>query len=57
MKFVAEFLFSRGILGEGAPGPDFVGVQFPDGSIYGDSKNIRLRFDTTYMQMAADDKL
>ena len=57
MKFVAEFLFSRGILGEGAPGPDFVGVQFPDGSVYGDSKNIRLRFDTTYMQMAADGKL
>jgi ABC-type proline/glycine betaine transport system permease subunit len=26
MKFVAEFLFDKGILGEGAPSPEFVGV-------------------------------
>ena len=57
MKFVAEFLFDKGILGEGAPGPDFVGVSFPDGSVYGDKNNVKLRFDTTYMQMAADGKL
>ena len=53
MKFVAEFLFDKGILGEGAPSPEFVGVAFPDGSVYGDSNNVKLRFDTAYMDMAA----
>lgn len=57
MKFVAEFLFDKGILGEGAPSPEFVGVEFPDGSVYGDAANVKLRFDTTYMQMAADGAL
>ena len=57
MKFVAEFLFDKGILGEGAPSPEFVGVSFPDGSVYGDKANVKLRFDTMFMQMAADGKL
>ncbi|UKV15374.1 putative urea ABC transporter substrate-binding protein [Thalassospiraceae bacterium SW-3-3] len=57
MKFVAEFLFDKGILGEGAPSPEFVGVSFPDGSIYGDSTNVKLKFDTTYMDMAAKGEL
>lgn len=57
MQFVAEFLFDKGILGEGAPSPEFVGVSFPDGSVYGDENNVRLRFDTTYMKMAADGAL
>jgi len=57
MQFVAEFLFDKGILGEGAPSPEFVGVAFPDGSVYGDEANVKLRFDTTYMQMAADGAL
>lgn len=56
-KFVAEFLFDKGILGEGAPSPEFVGIAFPDGSVYGDANNVKLRFDTTYMEMAADGKL
>ena len=57
MQFVAEFLFDKGILGEGAPSPEFVGVSFPDGSVYGDPNNVKLRFDTTYMKMAADGAL
>jgi len=57
MQFVAEFLFDKGILGEGAPTPEFVGVSFPDGSVYGDESNVKLRFETTYMQMAADGAL
>ncbi|MCY6379228.1 putative urea ABC transporter substrate-binding protein [Hoeflea prorocentri] len=56
-KFVAEFLFENGVLGEGAPSPEFVGVLFPDGSIYGDEANVKLRFDTTYMGMAASGDL
>ncbi|WP_422383323.1 putative urea ABC transporter substrate-binding protein [Roseibium album] len=57
MKFVAEFLYDKGILGEGAPSPEFVGVSFADGSVYGDKANVKLRFDPTYMQMAADGAL
>lgn len=57
MEFVAKFLFDHGILGEGAPSPEYVGVSFPDGSIYGDEANVKLKFDTTYMQMAADGSL
>ncbi|MFD1344042.1 putative urea ABC transporter substrate-binding protein [Litorisediminicola beolgyonensis] len=57
MVNVAEFLFDKGILGEGAPSADFVGVAYPDGSVTGDEANVRFRFDTTYMQMAADGAL
>ncbi|MEO1705124.1 MAG: putative urea ABC transporter substrate-binding protein [Pseudomonadota bacterium] len=57
MVSVAEFLFDKGILGEGAPSADFVGVAYPDGSITGDEGNVQFRFDTTYMQMAADGAL
>ncbi len=57
MTNVAEFLFDKGILGEGAPSADFVGVEYPDGTITGDANNVTFRFDTTYMQMAADGAL
>ncbi len=57
MVSVAEFLFDKGILGEGAPSADFVGVAYPDGSTTGDENNVMFRFDTTYMQMAADGSL
>ncbi|MEL6419760.1 MAG: putative urea ABC transporter substrate-binding protein [Pseudomonadota bacterium] len=57
MVNVAEFLFDKGILGEGAPSADFVGVEYPGGTITGDPNNVQFRFDTTYMQMAADGAL
>jgi NitT/TauT family transport system substrate-binding protein len=57
MTEVAEFLFEKGILGEGAPSADFVGVAYPDGSVSGNPDNVKFRFDTTYMQMAADGAL
>ncbi|MDW3183103.1 putative urea ABC transporter substrate-binding protein [Roseobacter sp.] len=57
MVSVAGFLFDKGILGEGAPSADFVGVAYPDGSTTGDVDNVQFRFDTTYMQMAADGSL
>ena len=47
----------HGLLGENAPNVDVVGIQYPDGSIQGDAKSVAFRFDTTYMQMAADGKL
>jgi NitT/TauT family transport system substrate-binding protein len=57
MVNVAEFLFDKRILGEGAPSADFVGAEYPDGSITGNPDNVQFRFDTTYMQMAADGAL
>ncbi len=57
MDFVRNFLFDKGILGEGAKSVDAVGISFPGGKTLGDAKNIKLRFDTTYMEMAAAGKL
>ena len=54
MKFVAQFLFDHGILGEGATSPDFVGMEFPGGKTLGDTDNVKLRFDPSYMAMAAE---
>ncbi|CAA0100970.1 Uncharacterised protein [Zhongshania aliphaticivorans] len=56
MKNVAEFSFAHGLLGEGAPDAGFIGIETPAG-VYGDSRNIKFRFDPSYMQMAADGKL
>jgi NitT/TauT family transport system substrate-binding protein len=57
MDSVRHFSFDHGLLGEGASDADFVGISFPDGKVLGDNGNIKLRFDTTYTQMAADGTL
>ena len=57
MQFIAKFLFDHGILGQGATGPDVVGVEFSGGKIVGDKSKVTLRFDPTYMEMAASGKL
>ena len=57
MKHVRDFLFAHGLLGEGAPSADIVGIAFPDGSILGDTANVQFRFDNSYMEMAAKGKL
>jgi NitT/TauT family transport system substrate-binding protein len=54
MTHVAAFLFDKGILGEGAPSPDYVGVAYPDGSTTGDPANVKFRYDVTCMKMAAE---
>lgn len=56
MQNVAEFSFQHGLLGEGAPDATFIGVETPAG-VYGNPKNIKLRFDPSYMQLAEDGKL
>jgi NitT/TauT family transport system substrate-binding protein len=57
MDYVRTFLFDHGILGVGAPDVDFVGIEFADGTVLGDPNNVKLRFDPTFMQMAADGAL
>ena len=57
MNFVRNFCFDQGLLGEGVRSVDAVGIQYPDGTIQGDANNVKLRFDVTYMKMAADGAL
>ncbi len=57
MEYVRTFSFDHGLYGEGAPDKNLVGIQFPDGSVIGDKKNIKLRFNASFMNMAADGKL
>ena len=56
MQQVAEFSFAHGLLGDSAPNAQMVGIETPSG-IYGDSQNVKLRFDPGFMQLAADGKL
>jgi NitT/TauT family transport system substrate-binding protein len=57
MNFVRKFCFEQGLLGEGVRSEDAVGVSYPDGTVQGSAKNVKMRFDTSYMQMAAEGKL
>lgn len=57
MRKVAQFSFEHGLLGEGAKDPSAVGMSFANGVTSGDTANLKLRFDPTYVQMAADAKL
>lgn len=56
MQYVAEFSFDHGLLGEGAPDAGFIGIETPTG-VFGNSNNIQLRFDPSYMEMAANGSL
>jgi NitT/TauT family transport system substrate-binding protein len=57
MDLVRSFSFDHGLLGEGVANKDVVGIAFPGGATLGNPKNIKLRFDSTYMKLAADGKL
>ncbi|MGA4322073.1 putative urea ABC transporter substrate-binding protein [Ectopseudomonas hydrolytica] len=57
MTKVANFSFEHGILGEGARSADAIGMTFAGDVTTGDSTNIKLRFDPSYIQMAVDGKL
>ena len=57
MDLVRTFSFEHGLLGEGAKTKDAVGIAFPGGKTLGDPKNIKMRYTSEFMQMAADGKL
>ena len=57
MTRVRDFSFAQGLFGQGARSADAVGMEFPGGKTLGDPKAITLRFDPTFMQLAADGKL
>jgi NitT/TauT family transport system substrate-binding protein len=57
MTRVRDFSFANGLFGQGATSADAVGMSFPGNKTLGDANNITLRFDETFMQMAADGEL
>jgi NitT/TauT family transport system substrate-binding protein len=57
MDLVRKFSFDHGLLGEGAKSVDAVGIEFPGGVTLGNKASLKMRFDPTYMQQAADGKL
>ncbi|MGV3769302.1 MAG: putative urea ABC transporter substrate-binding protein [Sphingobium phenoxybenzoativorans] len=57
MTRVRDFSYSKGLFGQGAKSADAVGMAFPGNKTLGDASHITLRFDASYMQMAADGKL
>src|SRR5215813_15106157 len=52
MDFVRNFCFKHGLLGENARSVDVVGISYPDGTIQGDRRNVRLRFDARFVDKA-----
>lgn len=56
MSYIAQFSFEHGLLGEGAADANFIGIETPKGVI-GDKNNIQLRFDPSFMKLAAKGKL
>ncbi|MOA24260.1 hypothetical protein D3C78_1449330 [compost metagenome] len=57
MDKVAQFSFSHGLLGEGAKDAGAVGMAFAQGITRGNTANVKLRFDPSYVQMAAEGTL
>jgi len=57
MDLVRSFCFDHNLLGDGVKSKDAIGIAFPSGAVLGDKANVKLRFDATYMQMAAEGKL
>ena len=57
MEKVAEFSWEKGLYGPMAPDAGFVGIEFADGSVWGNGANVQLRFTDEFMRMAATDAL
>jgi NitT/TauT family transport system substrate-binding protein len=53
---VRKFSFSKGLFGPNATSVDAIGIEMPAGTL-GDKAHVRLRFDSSFMKMAADNKL
>jgi NitT/TauT family transport system substrate-binding protein len=57
MDFVRNFCFEHGLLGENARSVDIVGISYPDGTLQGDSRNVKLRYDTRFVDKAKTGQL
>lgn len=52
-KNITQFAWDKGLLGQAAKGPDYVGVAFEGGQVLGDESNVKLRFPATFMEQPA----
>jgi len=57
MDYVRKFSFDKGLFGNNASSPDFVGIEMANGDVLGSKKNVKLRFTSKYMDMAAKSEL
>jgi len=57
MDLVRQFCFRHKLLGDGTTAVDDVGIRFADGTALGKPERVRLRFVSTYLQLAAEGKL
>jgi NitT/TauT family transport system substrate-binding protein len=57
MELVRSFCFEHNLLGENVRNKDAVGIAFPGNKTMGAKANLKLRFDSSFMQMAAEGKL
>lgn len=57
MALVRQFCFDHGLLGASTKSVDDVAIRYPDGTVQGKADRVRLQFDSSYMQMAAQGKL
>ena len=54
MKRVSQFSFDKKLLGDGAKSADAIGVAFPGGKVNGNAKNVKLRFDASYIKLVQE---
>ena len=57
MALVRQFCFDHGLLGSNTKSVDDVAIRYPDGSVQGKGDRVRLQYDLTFMQAAAQKKL
>mgnify|MGYP001245982652 CR=1 FL=1 len=57
MDKVRKFSFENGLYGIGSQSADEIGIEFPNGKILGDQKNIKIRFTDLYTILATQDQL
>jgi len=50
---IRQFSYSKGLFGPSARSVDAIGIAFPGGKVLGDKGHVMLRFDPTYMKLAA----
>ena len=54
---VRRFSFDHGLFGQAAHSVDDIGIAFPGGKTLGSPDNVKLRFDPTFVTMAANGRL
>lgn len=57
MDSVRKFCAGHGLLGNNVTDPNAVGIELPGGKVLGKKENVKLRFSTEYMDLAAGGKL